>query len=367
MHWNLLRYSCMFALLVALGASVRAEFAGSESCKACHANIYTAYMKSGHPYKLNKITAGPPSYPINTSAGIPHPPAGLKWNDISYVIGGFGWKARFLNQQGYILTGEGQQYNLLNPSHNKAPHWVAYDGKTPSSKPYTCGECHVTGWQATGPKGPHQDNLPGIHGTWKEPGVTCEACHGPSAEHLATPTKVKPTMTENCGHCHARGEPTTIDASGGLIKHHEQYEDLLASPHKAFSCGTCHNPHQSTRYAMGGYKGDEDTCKHCHNKVQIKLPSKANMACTSCHMPFAVTSAISSTIAYKGGTVPKGDLRTHIHRITRDPNWNMFTDDGKFVRLDNDNKAYLTLDYGCLQCHSDQDMDWARTHAQRIH
>ncbi len=40
MHWNLLRYSCMFALLVALEASVRAEFAGSDSCKACHANIY---------------------------------------------------------------------------------------------------------------------------------------------------------------------------------------------------------------------------------------------------------------------------------------------------------------------------------------
>ncbi len=367
MCWNLLRFACVFGVLVLFKSQVLADYAGSESCKGCHSKIYALYMQSGHPYKLNRVSGGPPLYPANTSPGVPLPPTGYEWKDIAYVIGGFGWKARFMDQQGYILAGPERQYNLANSFLNKDAHWVAYGGKKPYMKPYTCGECHTTGWVPTGPEGPHQAGLPGIHGTWAEPGVTCEACHGPSLAHVKAPTTVKPSTAENCSSCHARGELTTIDASGGLIRHHEQYEDLIASPHKAFTCSHCHNPHQSTKYQAGGYKGDANTCMACHQDVKIKLAGKAAMACTSCHMPFAVKSALSTMVSYKGGKVPKGDLRTHIHRISIDHSWKMFSDDGKFVRVDRDNKAYLTLDYVCMSCHVSQDLNWARTHAKRIH
>lgn len=368
MSWSLLRFGCLFGFVVLFGAQAsEQDFAGSGSCKLCHLKIYEQYRQTGHPYKLQKVTDSPPSYPVNTSPGVPRPPADRQWKDITYVIGGFGWKARFLDQQGYILTGEERQYNLPNPLHNKDAHWVAYGDSKSSQKPYTCGECHTTGWVPTGAEGPHQDGLPGIHGTWAEPGVTCEACHGPGAAHVAAPTKVKLSTEERCGTCHARGEPTTIDAGGGLIRHHEQYEDLLASPHKTLACSSCHDPHQSTIYQTGGYKGDDKTCKTCHQDVQIRLAAKANVTCHSCHMPFAVKSAVSTMVSYPGGTVPRGDLRTHIQRISTRPEWNMFTDDGKFVRVDGENKAYVTLDYVCLSCHTTKDMNWALTHAKRIH
>lgn len=368
MKCDLMHFSCRlgFVVFFCMQASAQ-DFAGSESCKSCHLKIYEQYQRTGHPYKLQGVMGAPPSYPPNTSPGVPHPPAGQEWKDITYVIGGFGWKARFLDQQGYILTGEEKQYNLANPLHGKDAHWVAYGDKQSSRKPYTCGECHTTGWVPTGTEGPHQDDLPGIHGTWVEPGITCEACHGPSAAHVAAPTQVMPSVKENCGTCHSRGEVTKIDASGGLIGHHEQYEDLLASPHKTLACGSCHKPHQSTKYQAGGYKGDDNTCKTCHQNVQIKLAAKENMTCHSCHMPFAVKSAISTMASYVGGTVHKGDLRTHIQRITTQPEWKMFTDDGKFVRVDDENKAYITLDHACLSCHTTKDMNWARTHAKRIH
>lgn len=368
MYWSLLRFGYTFVCLsVLFNASSWAQYAGSESCKTCHSEIYSSYVKSGHPYKLNKVKDAPPSFPNNTSSGVPHPPSGYDWKDISYVIGGFGWKARFMNQHGYILTGENTQYNLANKELKREAHWVAYGGKEASSKPYTCGTCHSTGWVATGNEGPHQDDLPGIQGTWAEPGVTCEACHGPSAGHVASPLTVKPTTKENCGDCHSRGEPTTIDAKGGLVRHHEQYEDLLASPHKSLSCGSCHEPHQSTVYHSGGYKGDSDTCMTCHQNVQIKLEAKKNMACHSCHMPYAVKSAMSTNVNYQGGVLPKGDLRSHIQRISTNIDWNMFTDDGKFVRVDEDNKAYLSLDYVCLSCHTSKDKKWAKSHAESIH
>ncbi len=362
-----------FALSVGLGVvlgmtSASAQnFAGSESCKACHQQIFEQYEQSGHPYKIQAVQGGPPEYPSGTSPGVPHPPLDEGWKSISYVIGGFAWKARFLDKQGYILTGENRQYNLPNASLGTEAHWTAYDGGEASRKPYDCGACHTTGWMASGEQGPHQDGLPGIHGTWSEPGVTCEACHGASAAHLASPSEVKPTTEENCGSCHARGDPGQIDAKDGLIRHHEQYEDLLASPHKTLACGTCHDPHKSTVYQAGGYLGDEQTCKGCHQNVEIKLAAKKDAGCQACHMPHAVKTAVSKTVSYVDGDVPKGDLRTHIHRISTDLDWKMFTDGGLFVRKDEEGKAYITLDYACLSCHVDKDRKWAQAYAEKVH
>lgn len=344
------------------------EYAGSETCKACHLQVYERVMKSGHPYKIQKVKGGPPSYPAGTSAGVPNPPADKTWDDVTYVIGGYGWKARFMDKEGYILTGkENRQYNLENKFLMTDPNWTGYDAGKAPRKPYTCGTCHTTGWVETGEAGPHEDNLPGIYGTWSEPGVRCEACHGPSAEHANKPMASKPPIKENCGECHHRGDVTKIDAKGGLVRHHEQYEDLLSSPHKAFGCTTCHDPHKGTRYALGGYKGEDGTCKKCHTNIEIKIAAKVNFQCKDCHMPYAGKSAMAIKIQTTDGLVPQGDIKSHIARIMVDPNWNMFTDDGKFVRVDSDGKAYLSIDRTCLTCHSSQTKVWATENAVKIH
>lgn len=157
------------------------QYAGSATCANCHNDIHAKYARSGHPLKIQKIEGKPPSYSLGTSAGVPRPPAGMDWADISHVIGGYGWKARFMDCEGYILTGKmDRQFNRANNDLGLAAGWSGYDAKTAPRKPYTCGACHTTGWSETGPDGPHQDGLPGIYGTWREPGVTCEACHGPA-------------------------------------------------------------------------------------------------------------------------------------------------------------------------------------------
>ncbi|MHB2149353.1 cytochrome c3 family protein [Calditrichota bacterium LG25] len=344
------------------------DYVGSSTCKTCHSTIYEDVFKSGHPHKLKKIEGAPPTYPVGTSPGVPNPPTGFSWNDITYVIGGYGWKARFMDSEGYILTGDTErQWNLANAELGLDAHWSGYDADKAPRKPYTCGSCHTTGWVATDENGPHQDSLPGIYGTWSEPGVTCEACHGPGSDHASAPTATNISKEENCNSCHIRGDVTQIDASGGLIKHHEQYEDLLASPHKSFQCATCHSPHKSTVYEMGGYKGDDNTCKTCHSDIKINIAAKANFECNTCHMPFTGKSAVAITIDYKNGQVPKGDIRSHIFRIKTDTTWKFITDDGKFVRVDDQNKAYLTLDFTCLTCHTNQDMAWAAEYAEAVH
>ena len=34
------------------------EYAGTETCGRCHGEIYDVFMKSGHPWKLNKVVDG---------------------------------------------------------------------------------------------------------------------------------------------------------------------------------------------------------------------------------------------------------------------------------------------------------------------
>ncbi len=365
----LLMTAAMFGFSFANTAnSVSDGYAGSDACKACHLEIYEKLMQSGHPYKIQRVRGAPPSYPAHTSPGIPNPPADTTWDDVTYVIGGYGWKARFMDKEGYILTGkENRQYNLENRFLATEANWTGYSAKKAPRKPYTCGTCHTTGWVATGEAGPHQDDLPGIHGTWSEPGVRCEACHGPAAEHAKDPESGKPTTRENCGECHRRSDVTKIDAKGGLVKHHEQYEDFLASPHKNFLCTTCHDPHKGTRYQQGGYKGEDATCKRCHTNIEIKLAAKAKFQCRDCHMPYVGKSAMAIKIQTSNGAIPQGDIKSHIFRIMADPAWNMFTDDGKFVRVDSDGKAYLSVERTCLTCHSAQNKDWAAANAIKIH
>jgi len=318
-------------------------YVGSAQCRTCHAGIYEDEQKSGHPNKLRKVVDGqPPIYPFSS---LPSPPEGYSWQDITYVIGGFGWKARFIDKNGYIITGSKAQYNLATQK------WVAYESAVaPGTKPYDCGQCHTTGWKNTGPAGPHQDDLPGIYGTFAEPGVTCESCHGPGSKHVLTKNRADVKLdksSESCGLCHYRDPNHRILASTtegkGFIQHHEQYDEMLAGKHKALTCVTCHSPHKSTIYNQGGLK-DTPTCQSCHPAQAAKVNHVGTATCVDCHMPKASKTAVSTT-PYQA------DLRTHIFKINTEPvdqsaMW--FSEGGKtFAR------GFVTLDFACYGCHKD--------------
>jgi hypothetical protein len=320
-------------------------YVGSERCATCHSSAHQDEAKSGHPNKLRKVIDGqPPKYPFSE---VPSPPEGYTWQDITYVIGGYGWKARFLDKKGYIITGAKAQYNLATKS------WVAYEAdKAPGTKPYDCGECHTTGWKKTGPDGPHQDNLPGIYGTFSEPGVTCEACHGPGSRHVVTNSRVdikKDNSSELCGTCHYRDKKHRILASvsggKGFIQHHEQYDEMISAGHKVLKCVTCHDPHKSTIYKQGGLK-DSPKCETCHPAQAAKVNHPPVATCVDCHMPKASkTAGTSPTNPYQA------DLRTHIFKINTDPvdqsaMW--YTEDGNTFA-----KGFVTLDLVCYSCHKD--------------
>jgi len=322
-------------------AAIKAGYVGSEKCGQCHTDKYSSFQVTGHPWKLKTA---------EVAKANPLPlPEDLTWDDISYVIGGYKWKARYMDEEGFIITSAGgepgnTQYNMMVGT------WSDYHAG--EVKAYDCGSCHTTGYSAEG----NQGGLEGIVGTWALEGVQCEGCHGPGKDHVAGGgDKTAITVDSSsalCGTCHIRGDAAEIPASGGFIRHHEQYNELLASPHESLDCVTCHDPHQKAEFSI---KAD---CTTCHSNVNTEFTGsemqEVGVTCTDCHMPMATKSAVALG-------PNKGDVMTHLFRINDDPAASMFTEDGGLA------KDFLTLDFACLQCHQDKDIDWAAEYAEDVH
>ncbi|MBM3498303.1 MAG: hypothetical protein FJX74_06490 [Armatimonadetes bacterium] len=329
-------------------------YVGAAVCGICHRAEMDDHRAAGHPYKLVKITGGlPPVFPFST---VPLTPAGYSWNDITYVIGGYGWKARYVDRNGYIVTGDAVQYNLATSAFGPYEATVP-----PGTKPYDCGACHTTGWVATGAAGPHQDGLAGMYGTFSEPGIQCEACHGPGGRHASTGnvSDIRIDRTaEACGQCHYRdAAKQRIPAKEGFIQHHEQFEEMRSAGHRALSCLDCHHHHKGSLYSSEGITRN---CQGCHS-TQARNSAHGNRAsCEDCHMAQATRSALAPT-QYQG------DVATHIFRINTNPVGKaaMFYTDAVTAshRGELDEVAatspeyahgFVTLDFACYSCHRDE-------------
>ncbi len=352
------------------GDGAGAEYVKSETCAQCHGDIYEVFMLSGHPYKLNKVVDGqPPTYPFTEVTELPE---GYTWDDISYVIGGYNWKYRLIDQEGYIITGppgtrgdeaaaEGflGQYNFANPIVGNEAGWVAYHPG--EEKAYTCGTCHTTGYSSWPPDA-RQDDLPGLVGTWSEGGIQCERCHGPGSLHAANPHGVALKVDRSsdlCGECHERGAQESVNASGGFIKHHEQYEELFQSKHITIDCVVCHDPHAGVialRNAEEGTPTTRTQCENCHFQQAKYQDSPVHMelvACIDCHMPRATKSAVGDAEKFTG------DIRTHLMAIDA-------TQIGQFTEDGSEALSQIGLNFACRSCHVEGGMASVKTDEELI-
>ena len=368
-------------------------YVGSNTCQGCHSGKHTDWKTSGHPYKLQKLENGQgPVYPPGLSStknigpfvtytiqpGVPMPPKGYTWAQVGWVLGGYHSNARFLDTLGYVIIGDTAQYNIPT---NK---WVAYEQILPGTKPYlySCYKCHTTG--ASPIKTPPFDPYPGIEGSWAEAGVGCEGCHGPASDHIGNPITIKPPKDgyATCNNCHARDrgasytwnfrvewQPRTVSSvATGFIRHREQGDMMFASKHHLaqMTCATCHEPHKSVYYELGGLKASA-SCENCHQNHIIPGHGNDKATCTDCHMPNAARNGdqLSPYVS---------EQSAHFWKILTDPITMFENNDttvatGKyFIKVDGSTGlSGLTLDYTCLQCHVNQSVTWAAQYAANIH
>jgi hypothetical protein len=358
-----------------------AKFVGANACKQCHTQIGQWHATHGHAHPLTRIQGEAPDFPAEaTRAEIPDPPEGFAWSDVSYVVGGYTKSALFVDVDGFILTsgqtGVNTQWNIDHPAVGAAAGFAAYapQRNTPLPFDYSCFKCHTTGAMPQDPDSPmFQENRPGMAGTWEEPGVQCEACHGPGSNHFSTSGAtvlvdtssiyVDPDGDNSCRQCHSRGSDV-IRAQDGYVLPYQQAAELRASGgHANFKCTVCHDPHRSTTYDRAS--GLRNMCTSCHRdqnmavhegKTFVRGDYVEPLTCESCHMPFATRNLSAAPVAVVGTSGRMGDTRTHIFRIdTRNTNFTgMFSGDGTQVAIDDSGRAAVTVDFVCQRCHVDE-------------
>jgi hypothetical protein len=332
------------------------DYAGSASCESCHKAAYNKWKGSGHPYKLVEIKNGvPPTFPYTQ---LPGPPPGSTWNDVLYVVGGYGYKARFVGNDGFFITAGGNNQWDLNTLA-----WSDY--LKDQRSPYNCGSCHTTGYSPLG----NQKGIAGLVGTWKEDGIGCEACHGPGNRHILSPkteSMVVDRSTDACAKCHNRNgvNMQEITAQSGFLMHRDALHSIRNTKgHKDFRCVDCHDPHQGSLFAAErNIKPTLMRCESCHQNERIALQigplggKKANQSCTTCHMAPMTVSAVPTKRPWKG------DMKSHLVRINTDPAAPQF-----YGTNNNRSYPYITLGFACLQCHETRTLQWAGENAMRIH
>jgi len=331
-------------------------YVGSDACATCHETNYQRFVESGHPYKLTEVVGDQgPTYPWDSehSSGAivaqDGPPDGLPWSDFAYVIGGYGWKARWVKKNGLVHTGAAVQLNL----HANGPEWVAYHDGEEVKYQYSCFKCHTTGASQEGAWASE------TNGTFAFGGVQCEECHGRGSQHAFSPTLFEMTIDSDknsCGKCHTRDPGNRVLVKGGFIRHHEQFDEMVNSVHGGLDCVSCHDPHSSTVYddvALGN--GVRSQCTDCHNEDGVGGKDYINnnshvvsVDCVSCHMPKAAKSARAEN-AYMG------DIASHTWKLNPAAvdKSTMWTSDGKFLAQDQFGHGVVTLDFACYRCHKD--------------
>jgi hypothetical protein len=309
--------------------------------------VNEVFAKSGHANALKKVSDGQaPQFPFSQ---LGDPPQGYTWADISYVLGGYGWQAIFSNQDGYIITDEPgksgntaylNQYNLANSALAKEAGFVSFNAGEADLK-NSCVECHTTGYSASGSQG----DLPGIVGTWKEDGVTCERCHGPGSLHVSNPQAIKPVINrsgELCAECHQVDDSRQVYAKDSFINHAQQSAEIAKGKHLVLDCSDCHDPHTgANQLKQAGMAVGLLECTNCHfNSANYqKVVMHKSFPCTACHMPPMVINA--------WGDIEKftADMPTHLFAINPQQ-VGQFSSDGAT------SLPQISLDYACKHCHN---------------
>jgi tetratricopeptide (TPR) repeat protein len=389
----------LFAADPAPAASPPPGYAGSQSCRECHERFYNLWSTSHHglamqPYTdelaRTRLTPHPAPLAIENRTFQAHPerqvviergPDGEKSYRIEHTMGGknifyFLTPMERGRLQVLPLAYDVNRRQWIDTSASAVRHF-GNDNDAPISwrnPVYTfntsCLGCHVS--QLARNYDPATDTY---RTRWGEPGINCETCHGPSAEHvrlarllppgapmpepkLIVARKLTPEQTNaTCGSCHAKLSPLTEHMPPG-----ERFFDH-------FNLSTLEDP---DFYPDGRDLGENFTlttwrlspclksgqldCVDCHTSSgRYKFrQGDPNAACLPCHEKNVRDAAGHSH--HPAGSAGARCIACHMP----------MTEFGRMHRSDHSMRPPMpaaTLAFkspnACNQCHKDKEATWA--------
>jgi len=332
----------------------RAEFTGSEACRPCHEDFFRLWADSHHGLALQAadqsflsrnlapqekgIRIGDAEFRFEQGHVSEKSEKEARFHEIRYAMGG---KNVF-----YFLTERDRGHLQVLPVAYDVRRKEWYDTTASMVRHFpdrqdqsvewtdrsltfnsSCYNCHVSQLSTN-----YELESDSYRTTWLEPGINCEACHGPGSEHIKAFTDYREgtawddlriidtkkfttrQRSEMCAPCHAKMYPLSPGYEPGerlydhygihTLEHIDFYPDgrdlgenftytpWLLSPCAAsgeLDCVYCHTSSGRNRFA--GEKADQ-ACYPCHAKEVLDPASHSfhraeseGSRCVSCHMP----------------------------------------------------------------------------------
>jgi hypothetical protein len=328
------------------GTAARDQYVGSETCGHCHQDrvesqtntpmahavkAATAAAFTNFPdamqfhigvydYSLSRTTSGAE---YSTSNGQRSASAAVSW-----IFGDRQFGDTFLYQQnGIYFESRVSYYRVLNgldlTTGRTAFHpnrlETALGRRMSPDEPPLCFGCHSTASSTDGVF--HPDRL--------IQGVTCEACHGPGAQHVAQMSLEHDTRTsalifnparlatndsvDFCGACHRTSADVSLsNVTGIFILRFPAYgleqSRCWKNGDARLTCTACHDTHKPRVQDAAFY---DKVCVSCHSPGStipkdrthaIGICKVSNRECVSCHMrKYAIPSMHTEWTDHKIG------------------------------------------------------------------
>jgi tetratricopeptide (TPR) repeat protein len=385
-------------------AQIFARYAGSQSCRECHAAQFESWAKSNHGLAERNVDAAMDTAAFSPERTFHH---GTQDSTATQIDGkpavktlGFDNKhaaytvARVIGHdplRQYLVEGAGGRMQTLevafDPKRNewfdvygdedrKPGEWGHWTGRGMGWNAM-CANCHNTRLRKN-----YDEATDTYRTTMAEMSVGCESCHGPMKAHVewrkqypgskeADPTLKKFTrdqVFDTCGSCHARRREltgdfvpgdsfgqhfqlTTVDESdlyfpdGQIRDELYEYGSFHGSKmHTAgVRCADCHDPHAAKPRLLGNV-----LCLRCHTGAPGQIPESTVIAPVIDPVAHSFHKADSTGAQCVNCHMP---VTTYMQRHPRH--------DHSFPIPD----PLLTKERGvpnaCNKCHTDKDADWS--------
>jgi Cytochrome c3 len=306
----------------------RDQYVGSQTCGRCHQDIFTTQTNSPMAHAVKPATADAFTnmpHSMNFRAGsydysVSQTATGAEYSTtngqqsassaLSWVFGDRQFGDTFLYQQnGIYFESRVSYYRALNgldlttgrtrfqPSRVEN----ALGRRMSPDEPPLCFGCHSTASSTDGQFRPER----------MIPGVTCEACHGPGAQHVAqmnlepdattstfifNPARLGPVDSlDFCGACHRTSADVSLNPVSGIFvlrfpAYRLEQSRCWGNGDARLTCTACHDTHKPRVQDAAFY---DKVCLSCHSPASGAAKDRAhtigtcrvsNHECVSCHM-----------------------------------------------------------------------------------